>query len=521
MELLSPETCDIGKYIENVVGLPSNSSSPTDTMIVTFKDKVLYDDVPVKKAFLKIFVDKIYDGKGNLVPFDILGKTLSLPYEQKIYELTRMFIRLGFCPYFINTYLVGNDCKLEQYSNIISKIKDVDEKNAKFALTRSLFYMISKSKDRPAIDDFREFRDIEEKNVEIANFLLLNRILQKNKNIPVIKYLQSNNALKDFDYYVENNTRINYIMNEAIEDAYTLDEWKNFYNLNYKFRDKVSEDEFIYMVFFQISIALYTMYLFEMNHNDLHPGNIYITQKTPHMIRYKIDDQIYIFNDLGIKVKIFDFDFSYCYLLGDNSFLDSDMRPCKDYELCNHFVKNRDMLRLFVGGRSTALQDYLSRNQKRTLSKIISSQEAVVQYIENRTLEVSDAGAAYIADPLDIVKNTSKLLDVKVRDYDEKKDRYDYHISSSKAFKAIQIYKKFLKPFFALKISATNLQKISQLRDKYVQKKLSNEDYIKEVEKIIGQKPSKEERETTLQDFRIILGQRPERTKSISEEELE
>ena len=49
--------CDLNDYITQIKGLPNTSGSPTETWIVEFKDDITYNDKPIKKAFLKIFMD--------------------------------------------------------------------------------------------------------------------------------------------------------------------------------------------------------------------------------------------------------------------------------------------------------------------------------------------------------------------------------------------------------------------------------------------------------------------------------
>ena len=54
MQLENINVCKLGKYINNVVGLSSNSSSPSDTWITTFDKDTKYYDENVGKAFMKI-----------------------------------------------------------------------------------------------------------------------------------------------------------------------------------------------------------------------------------------------------------------------------------------------------------------------------------------------------------------------------------------------------------------------------------------------------------------------------------
>ncbi len=51
-DLINTNSCTIAEYIEKIKGLYSDSASPTDTLIVDLKNKVYFDNKPIKKAFM-------------------------------------------------------------------------------------------------------------------------------------------------------------------------------------------------------------------------------------------------------------------------------------------------------------------------------------------------------------------------------------------------------------------------------------------------------------------------------------
>ena len=55
--------CELSDYISNIKGLSSNSSSPSDTWIVKFKEDITYKNKPINYGFLKIFIEKIINSK--------------------------------------------------------------------------------------------------------------------------------------------------------------------------------------------------------------------------------------------------------------------------------------------------------------------------------------------------------------------------------------------------------------------------------------------------------------------------
>jgi len=117
---------------------------------------------------------------------------------------------------------------------------------------------------------------------------------------------------------------------------------------------------------FQIVAACYAMSLSKMVHNDLHSNNIFIEdlgdEKT---FLYVINDIPYILKT-RYKVLIYDFDRGYVNRLGNNELLRPNF-DCKYNRQCNHFVDNKDILKIMcnvfvplVRTTSTTLPDLLN-----------------------------------------------------------------------------------------------------------------------------------------------------------------
>lgn len=155
-ELFKDNSCDIYKYIENIQGLASDSISPSDTIIVKFKDGLLYDNKKVEYGFMKLFISHVKD-----IDIDPTKKRTALLYEQKVYELINLCIRSNYCPYFVKNYANGFDCNFSQILKILST--KFDEKLADELLTRSSLYMFGLVNNRPSITDTENLSKQDEK----------------------------------------------------------------------------------------------------------------------------------------------------------------------------------------------------------------------------------------------------------------------------------------------------------------------------------------------------------------------
>ena len=95
---------ELSKYISDITGLKSNSSSPSDTWIVTFKKDTTFNNIPVEKGFLKIFIDM------DNIP-EKSQSSLALKYEMKIYSsIINDIIKYNICPNFVKYLASGEKC---------------------------------------------------------------------------------------------------------------------------------------------------------------------------------------------------------------------------------------------------------------------------------------------------------------------------------------------------------------------------------------------------------------------------
>lgn len=300
--------CNMGNNIDKIVGLKSNSASPTDTWIITFK-KPLEN---FRKGFLKIFIN---NSLNNPYQEDYEEYFLSLKYELNVYQyIIKPLIENNICDNFIYNIATAENCT---YQNLLNMMYDnVKTKDGKILsngycaknLNRSIDYMYNIETKRPSIND-----------TNCINLILTDKI----------------------NY---GNVKFNLILNEAIPDnTETFNEWLE--NFIYNFTNKQQQNIDFYSVLFQICMGCYAMSLSKMVHNDLHIGNIYvITYPEKYEKLYYFGDGESLLLYTKFKVLIYDFDRSYVQSMGENELLLGNLE--EDYSQGNFFIENKDIIKI-------------------------------------------------------------------------------------------------------------------------------------------------------------------------------
>lgn len=326
--------CEIGDIINKIKGLPSNSSSPSDTWIIYFMSDVRYkyDKEIIEKissGFLKIFLDT-----DNLTYK--LVQTLALNYELKIYKILQNVMKYKISPNFVRLLGTGEKCSYADlvkilrgnlYNSTDREIMSREEYTNN--LNRNLYYILREKSKRPAIQD-----DV---------------LLQ---------------LLRPVDF---TNYRFNIIMTENMENNITLNKWL------YTNRDRNTIE--LWNILFQIASACYVMSLSKIVHNDLHSGNIFVRDLgTETNFIYRIND-IETVIKTRYQILIYDFDRAYTPILGDNPINESN---CKKYSQCNILIPNKDIIKILC-----YVYKFVSSGLKENILEILSSNDVDKKRIEN------------------------------------------------------------------------------------------------------------------------------------------
>ena len=400
--------CELSNYISNIKGLSSNSSSPSDTWIVKFKEDITYKNKPINYGFLKIFIDA---SNLNFTNKTTLEATLGLKYELDLYKtIINHLVTYNICPNFLQCLAIGNKCSFEDLLKILkgnlydmsySRLLTNDE--CKYNLNRNMNYMIRAKSKRPAI--------------------------------------QSNEPLVITSNPIDYSTRpfkFNMMLLENMEDNMTLHRWLSTYNR------REYDVEFL-NVLFQISVACYAMSLSKMVHNDLHDNNIFIKDLgVEKYFLYNIDDKKIVIKTRYVPL-IYDFDRGYQQKLGSNPSI-TGRSLCSVYSQCNVFVENKDIIKSLCYVYKRVNKDYVKNDIINILSKnslgklllkdtynLISKEDGLkrcfLQYVDD--IDSQDKAIPIkwyenFNDTLSIVKNiSSKLPSYSVENIDDDDDIFN------------------------------------------------------------------------------------------------
>lgn len=301
--------CDIHNCMSNVVGLPSSSSSPTDTWILYFNDGTRYMDIDIKKGFLKFFINP--DTIKNPDKIVYFLRLEGLKYEIKVYrDIVKPLIDKKICPNFVRYLSSSEGCTISDLKNMLvgkayidndEKKGTMSQKQAIASLYRNVSCIVEHC-NRPAIND--------------VNGVVYQKI--------------------DLDM------RYSFLINEYIDGAISFKKW-----LKREINHKLIFNSAIWKVIFQVGVACYAMSLSKMVHNDLHHSNVWCQKLEERMnVTYIVDGKIHSFNT-DTKALVFDFDRSYVVREGKNPLVDID-RLCNVDSQCNEFIPNKDIIK-FLG----------------------------------------------------------------------------------------------------------------------------------------------------------------------------
>lgn len=307
--------CHLGNCIKKVTGLPSNSTSPSDTWLLEFKPGTIYVDVTGKSieiphAFCKIFINpsslEQWLAKSRATP-DMYALWSSrylslqgLEYELQFSEFVQNTILNGKkSPHFIRTFSVGRSCKFTDLNQTLQK-GGISYAHANLA--RNMYYSLQLAHTRPSISD------------------------------PTFPSWPKN----------WNNFQFSFLLTQQIDvkQSKTFTDWVWTTKTNPEFLGT------LFILLFQICQACYSLYSERACHNDLHSGNIWITTRpdSKKNLKYSINSKTYIFPEVTVLARLFDFDRAYAESIGRNPSLDTSL--CPKNGQCNKVIESKDFVKL-------------------------------------------------------------------------------------------------------------------------------------------------------------------------------
>ena len=313
--------CDIGGCTKSVVGLSSNSSSPTDVWILTLQPGTKYGNLQVTgEVVLKIFISN------SNIP--VIKESPEIVYESSIYEyIVQSMFAYYINPHFIPYYGRAINCNVDQLVNIIrSNNTQINEDNIYAAIYYNTIYygFKERKKNRSSVTD------------------LLTKLPDLTSN--------------EMTLLIDNSDNFGYgMIATAKANGNTF---KDFFKSNkVTFTNQTDGSSFLFpsednmLVIIQIVSALCALEGFECAHNDLHGGNIFVNTKPPtelpFVYTYTSEGTTYMYKlNTDKNASIYDWDRSYCPLLGDND-KNTDIR-CNIGMNCNEFIPGRDILKILT-----------------------------------------------------------------------------------------------------------------------------------------------------------------------------
>lgn len=122
----------------------------------------------------------------------------------------------------------------------------------------------------------------------------------------------------------------------------------------------------VYLIFFQVVYACYALFLAGAIHNDLHAGNVFVSQlEFPRNVIYTVWDdqspdaapQSFVFKNVSLWARLYDFDNSSALMLHSNPKLDV-LGFCSTYSMCHQPTQAWDLIRLLASiSRDPVIRD--------------------------------------------------------------------------------------------------------------------------------------------------------------------
>jgi hypothetical protein len=283
---IDSDACQFRQIIKNVQGIPSNSKSPSDTWILNLKNNVFYEHIPIQRAFIKMWPSQITHDIQEVVPERLKVNKKGLPvaidrleYERRVYRrVIRPLMDLGVCTNFIRYLASGVDCS---YSDLESMLPRKYRPNMALNTMYMIQYHFTSAwypRTRPSITD---------------NVRGLEHEFGKEMAPEVVEDLKQ--------------TRYGFVVNTISPQSTSL----------IAMLDSLGEQELL-LILFQVFAAIYAMELTLTNQNDLHLGNVMITNgEELNSYLYVIEGNMYTIRTKHFA-RVYDFDNAFSSQLGPN-----------------------------------------------------------------------------------------------------------------------------------------------------------------------------------------------------------
>lgn len=329
-------------------GIPADSASPTDTYIFKFLPNTHYNNDPVERGFMKVFVSDICGGVDSRF-FNFKEEVMALNYEMMSYERTKKLVDNNVIGHFVRYFTSLR--RPTHFNNLVSFISDkagISEVNAERNFERNTYFMIKRGLGkRPAIQSNKMLR---------PPFPLINRDLLEYKfilteavtphNIPLGTQLNPTpilELLNNFNNIMPLNSSVKL---SDINELISKFDCSIYPNACTNIFNSVLE------IYFQLAVTTYAMFLNNFVHNDLHDGNVWVKRTVPTNIKYTLKNvegaPSYTLTSCKNFSMLYDYDRAYISTIKNQYLSDSLGRDnwLGEYNQTNDVIPQRDFVKI-------------------------------------------------------------------------------------------------------------------------------------------------------------------------------
>jgi hypothetical protein len=334
----------------SLIGLNANSASPSMTFIFDFIAGTNYDKEPVRNGFQKIYIDNVNELKTKYdnihkMPFPS-NDSNALTYESLVYtHKIKPLLTNNINPHFVKGFGRQINISFHDLATYIHAKTGIQLDEISKRLTLKCVDILSRA------DIY--FWDSKHNSVTtgiIANNQPIRNYIKRKDGSPV----SETELQKDVTFGMiisEGNKMAKHIATinmPMIYDNFNPQDYSNMKegecitlkDLLLIMRKLRKEDySILFNIYFQVTTAIYAMTINGVNHNDLHPGNIFIKKVSPRINTYNINGKSY---DLNITHSVMIYDFDRAYASGFINKLNVDYDN-SSYNIIN----SKDMLQVF------------------------------------------------------------------------------------------------------------------------------------------------------------------------------
>jgi hypothetical protein len=318
-------------YFEHIIEIkkiPAHSESSTYYYLVKL------DVNNIRNGFLKLGINPISTiSDNNGKNYSSIDSTLLDTFNDNIYEIDvyrlikRCIYDTGICDNFVKIISYSKTLVFEDVSRIFN---NYIEEDGEFYSGNKDLYLNYITYDLFKNGDGNE-------TIDYTNFIKKNILKMNSSEYKQSKKIDSSRVL--YTYILCESMESNLKFHEMLFDTKNEEFYTSTKSLSTTQKDCGSINYEFYNIIFKIAYTCHILDIFEISHNDLHPGNVYIkTNSSTTMQRYIVNGVNY---DIYSKYDIYIYDYdrsNATNILGDKYEYERNIRHFKGKNFYKNFV---------------------------------------------------------------------------------------------------------------------------------------------------------------------------------------